>query len=62
MAADTTAPRTFCSVRDLRKFESPTAYAKDWPKTMASNGEYLRSYLGVVWKNEAVPANNGEAT
>ncbi|KAI2496192.1 hypothetical protein MHU86_18331 [Fragilaria crotonensis] len=43
------------SVRELREFEStyktptdnvPAINAKDWPKTMESIEEYLRSYLG----------------
>jgi ribosomal protein S13 len=58
--------------RDLRDYEStykattddaPTINSKDWPKTMESLHEFLRSYLGnhkiplayVVRKNEAVP-------
>ncbi|KAI2506147.1 hypothetical protein MHU86_8282 [Fragilaria crotonensis] len=52
-AADITL-ETIRSVRDLREFEStykaptetPTINAKDWPKTMESIEEYLRSYLG----------------
>lgn len=62
---------TIRSVRDLREFEStykaptetPTINAKDWPKTMESIEEYLRSYLGerkiplayVIRKTDAVP-------
>jgi ribosomal protein S13 len=61
------------TVRELREFESsykvptdnlPTINAKDWPKTMETIDEYLRSYLGerniplvyVVLKTEAIPA------
>ncbi|KAI2513196.1 hypothetical protein MHU86_1234 [Fragilaria crotonensis] len=60
------------SVRELREFEStyktptdnvPAINAKDWPKTMESIEEYLRSYLGerkiplayVVRKHVAIP-------
>ncbi|KAI2504041.1 hypothetical protein MHU86_10403 [Fragilaria crotonensis] len=59
------------SIRELRDFEAtykpsddvPTINAKDWPKTMESILEYLRSYLGdkkiplayVVRKDENVP-------
>lgn len=76
-AADVTL-ETIRSVRDLREFEStykapteaPTINAKDWPKTMESIEEYLRSYLGerqiplayVVRKSEAVPEIDGEPT
>ena len=65
------------SIRELRDFEStykasddvPTINAKDWPKTMESILEYLRSYLGdkkiplayVVRKDEAVPEIDPEA-
>lgn len=74
-AADITL-ETIRSVRDLREFEStykapteaPTINGKDWPKTMESIEEYLRSYLGerkiplayVVRKNDAVPDNDLE--
>lgn len=59
------------SIRELRDFEAtykpsddvPSINAKDWPKTMESILEYLRSYLGdkkiplayVVRKDENVP-------
>ena len=60
------------TVRELRDFEStykvptdnlPTINAKDWPKTMETIDEYLRSYLGerkiplayVIRKNTAIP-------
>jgi hypothetical protein len=59
------------SIRELREYEStyktsddtPTINAKDWPKTMESLHEYLRSYLGdhkiplayVVRKDSEVP-------
>ncbi|KAI2502051.1 Reverse transcriptase (RNA-dependent DNA polymerase) [Fragilaria crotonensis] len=72
-AADITL-ETIRSVRDLREFEStykaptetPTINAKDWPKTMESIEEYLRSYLGerkiplayVIRKNDAVPEDD----
>ncbi|KAI2510528.1 Reverse transcriptase (RNA-dependent DNA polymerase) [Fragilaria crotonensis] len=72
-AADITL-KTIRSVRDLREFEStykaptetPTINAKDWPKTMESIEEYLRSYLGerkiplayVIRKNDAVPEDD----
>ncbi|KAI2513671.1 hypothetical protein MHU86_811 [Fragilaria crotonensis] len=63
---------TIRTVRELREFEStykaptgdlPTINAKDWPKTMESIEEYLRSYLGerkiplayVIRKDEAIP-------
>ncbi len=64
-------------VRELRDFEStykapddpPSINSKDWPKTMESIHEYLRSYLGdrkiplayVVRKDEDVPADNPAA-
>ncbi|KAI2507210.1 hypothetical protein MHU86_7167 [Fragilaria crotonensis] len=61
------------TVRELREFEStyrpptgdlPSINAKDWPKTMESIEEYLRSYLGerkiplayVVRKDDNIPA------
>ena len=63
------------SVRDLREFEStykapteaPTINAKDWPKTMESIEEYLRSYLGerkiplayIIRKDEMLPVDDG---
>jgi ribosomal protein S13 len=72
---------TIRTIRELRDFEStykapddpPTINAKDWPKTMESIHEYLRSYLGdrkiplayVIRKDQAVPATdpgNGYAT
>ena len=60
------------TLRELREFElsykvpdldAPTINAKDWPKTMESIEEYLRSILGerkiplayVVRKNEGIP-------
>ena len=59
------------TIREMRDFEKtykasedlPTINAKDWPKTMESILEYLRSYLGdkkiplayVVRKDETVP-------
>jgi hypothetical protein len=62
---------TVRELRELRDFEMgyrppddpPTINAKDWPKTMESIWEYLRSYLGdrkiplayVVRKDQAVP-------
>ena len=69
-AADITLD-TIRALRELRDFElsyrppddPPAINAKDWPKTMESLHEYLRSYLGdrkiplayVVRKDEAVP-------
>jgi hypothetical protein len=67
------------TVRELREFEStykaptgdpPSINAKDWPKTMESIEEYLRSILGerkiplayVVRKDEAIPTGNNPAT
>jgi hypothetical protein len=63
--------KTIRTLRGLRDFEMtykapdnpPTINPKDWPKTMESIHEYLRSYLGkqkiplayVVRKDEAVP-------
>ena len=68
---------TIRTVRELRDFEStykapddpPSINSKDWPKTMESIHEYLRSYLGdrkiplayVVRKDEDVPANDPAA-
>jgi hypothetical protein len=65
---------TIRSLRELRDFElsykppddPPTINAKDWPKTMESIHEYLRSYLGdrkiplayVVRKDETVPVDD----
>ena len=67
------------TVRELREFESPykvpmdnlpTINAKDWPKTMETVDEYLRSYLGerkiplacVVRKNVAIPDGDDPPT
>jgi ribosomal protein S13 len=65
---------TIRAFRELRDFEStykapddpPAINAKDWPKTMESVHEYLRSFLGdqkiplayVVRKDEDVPTND----
>ena len=65
---------TIRALRELRDFEltykapddPPSINAKDWPKTMESIQEYLRSYLGerkislayVVRPDENVPADN----
>ena len=62
------------ALRELRDFEStykapddpPAINAKDWPKTMESIHEYLRSFLGdhkiplayVVRKDENIPVND----
>ena len=60
------------TVRELREFESTykvptnnllTTNTKDWPKTMETIAEYLRSYLGeriiplayIIRKNVAIP-------
>jgi hypothetical protein len=64
------------SIRELRDYEAtfkasddvPTINVKDWPKSMESILEYLRSYLGdkkiplayVVRKEEAVPVADPE--
>jgi hypothetical protein len=68
------------AVRELQEFElsykvpdldPPTINAKDWPKTMESIEEYLRSILGVrkiplayyvVRKNEDIPAGADPST
>jgi hypothetical protein len=67
------------TVRELREFESiykaptgdpPSINAKDWPKTLESIEEYLRSILGerkiplayVVCKDEAIPMGHNPAT
>lgn len=76
VAADVTL-ESIRSVRDLREFEStykapteaPTINAKDWPKTMETIEEYLRSYLGerkiplayVIRKDAEVPTDEDEA-
>ena len=67
------------NLRELREFElsykvpdidAPTINAKDWPKTMESIEEYLRSILGerkiplayVVRKNEDIPGGTDPST
>jgi hypothetical protein len=70
---------TIRTVRELREFEStykaptgnlPTINAKDWPKTMETIEEYLRSLLGerkillayVVRKNDGIPEGDNPST
>ncbi|KAI2509583.1 hypothetical protein MHU86_4844 [Fragilaria crotonensis] len=77
-APDITLP-VIRTVRELREFEStykhptgdlPTINPKDWPKTMESIEEYLRSILGerkiplayVVRKNEDIPQGEDPPT